>query len=389
MKEKLIQSYLKTSCSLVNQYLELHENNRSPLNHFLKNYFKSNSKYGKRDRKVISDYVFAYFKLGRTFDLEQIENRIIISSYLSSKHEDDFFAQLTSFSELGKPISFDFKRRLSAIQNKYDSFSLTNFLPFEIQFTEGMNNEKYFSSFFSPSYFFIRVISKYVDVVIQELIDKQISYKIIDELPHCICFEKQIQLQELNSWKNGYFEIQDISSQAIANYINPKKNDFWWDMCAASGGKSLLLLSKESKLNLLCSDSRNSILKNLRDRFNRFGYKVETEVMDLTLPKKLNQSFSGIICDAPCSGSATWKRNPEELFFFTQQKLDHYTFLQKQIIENGINNLTNDSSFFYITCSVFAIENEWQIKKYSNYFENKNFLNFFNTGGNGLFIATK
>jgi 16S rRNA (cytosine967-C5)-methyltransferase len=225
--------------------------------------------------------------------------------------------------------------------------------------------------------------------VINELNDKQISHQLINELSNCIRFEKQVQLQELKTWQKGYFEIQDISSQAVANYFNPKKHDFWWDMCAASGGKSLLLLSKESQLNLLCSDSRSSILKNLRDRFNRFAYKVETEVMDLTLPIKLNQSFNGIICDAPCSGSATWKRNPEELFFFTPQKLEYYTLLQKQILENGINNSKLDTSFFYITCSVFANENEEQLKKYSNDFKNKNFLNYFNSGGNALFISTK
>jgi 16S rRNA (cytosine967-C5)-methyltransferase len=389
MKEKLIQSYLKTSSSLVNQYLELKDHVRSPLNNFLKNYFKTNSKYGKRDRKVISDFVFAYFKLGRSFDIYQIENRILISAYLSSKHEEDFFTLLTSNSDLGKPEYADFKGRLTAVQNKFNSFSLNHFLPFEIQFTEGMNIESYFSSFYSPSYFFIRVINKYMNEVINELSDKQISHQLINELPNCIRFEKQVQLQELKTWQKGYFEIQDISSQAVANYFNPKKHDFCWDMCAASGGKSLLLLSKESQLNLLCSDSRNSILKNLRDRFNRFAYKVETEVMDLTLPIKLNQSFNGIICDAPCSGSATWKRNPEELFFFTPQKLEYYTLLQKQILENGINNSKVDTSFFYITCSVFANENEEQLKKYSNDFKNKNFLNYFNSGGNALFISTK
>jgi len=389
MKEKLIQSYFKTSCSLVNQYLELKDNERSPLNNFLKNFFKTNSKYGKRDRKVIADFVFAYFKLGRSFDIYQIENRILISAYLSSKHEEDFFTLLTSNSDLGKPEYADFKGRLTAVQNKFNSFSLNHFLPFEIQFTEGMNIESYFSSFYSPSYFFIRVINKYMNDVINELSDKQIPHQLINEFPNCIRFEKQVQLQELKTWQKGYFEIQDISSQAVANYFNPKKHDFCWDMCAASGGKSLLLLSKESQLNLLCSDSRSSILKNLRERFNRFGYKVVTEVMDLTLPIKLNQSFNGIICDAPCSGSATWKRNPEELFFFTPQKLEYYTLLQKQILENGINNSKLDTSFFYITCSVFANENEEQLKKYSNDFKNKNFLNYFNSGGNALFISTK
>ena len=389
MKEKLIQSYLKTSSSLVNQYLELKDNERSPLNNFLKNHFKTNSKYGKRDRKIISDFVFAYFKLGRSYDIHKIENRILISAYLSSKHEDDFFALLTSNSELGKPEQPDFKSRLAPIQKKFKDFKIHSFLPFEIQFTEGMNIENYFSSFYSPSYFFIRVINKYVNEVIYELNNKQISHQLINEIPNCIRFEKQVQLQELKTWQKGYFEIQDISSQAIGNFLNPSKNEYWWDMCAASGGKCLLLLSKESQLNLLCSDSRKSILKNLRDRFNRFGYKVETEVMDLTLHKKINQSFNGIICDAPCSGSATWKRNPEELFLFTPQKLEYYTLLQKKILENGMNNSKVDSSFFYITCSVFANENEEQLKKYSNDFKNKNFLNYFNSGGNALFISIK
>lgn len=389
MKEIVVHSYLNTACSLVQVYLELKESERIPLNHFLKNYFKTKSKYGKRDRRSISDLVFAYFKLGHAIDVQKIKERIQIASYFSSKHAADFFSQIIEYSNLKLEKSFDLKSKLTSINQQFPTFDLNKFLPFQIEFTDGISLEDYFFSFFSPNYFFIRTKSKYHSEVIKELEEKQLTYDLVPELNNCIKFEKQIQLQELISWQKGYFEFQDISSQAIATYLTPQKNEYWWDMCAASGGKSLLLLSKESQLKLLCTDSRESIIKNLQKRLNRAGLNPDSKVLDLSIPTQLNNNFHGIICDAPCSGSATWKRNPEELFYFSPEKLAYFTNLQYKILENGIKNCNSKTNFLYVTCSVFANENEAQLMNYKELTFNKKFINFFEKGGNALFAGVK
>ena len=65
-----------------------------------------------------------------------------------------------------------------------------------------------------------------------------------------------------------------------------------------------------------------------------------------------------IIADVPCSGSGTWSRTPEQLYFFQERKIEEFSALQKRIVSNAIAHLQPGGSFVYITCSVFKKENE-------------------------------
>jgi 16S rRNA (cytosine967-C5)-methyltransferase len=69
-------------------------------------------------------------------------------------------------------------------------------------------------------------------------------------------------------------------------------------------------------------------------------------------------NFDLIICDAPCTGSGTWSRTPEQLYYFREKKIDEYSSLQKKIVSNVIPHLANGGYLCYITCSVFKKENE-------------------------------
>ena len=68
--------------------------------------------------------------------------------------------------------------------------------------------------------------------------------------------------------------------------------------------------------------------------------------------------FDLIICDAPCSGSGTWSRTPEQLAFFHPDRIGHYAKLQRAIVSNAIPYLKKNGMLVYITCSVFKKENE-------------------------------
>jgi 16S rRNA (cytosine967-C5)-methyltransferase len=78
------------------------------------------------------------------------------------------------------------------------------------------------------------------------------------------------------------YQIQDLSSQKTGNYFEPHKYDYWWDCCAASGGKSLLLHNLEPNIELLVSDIRENSLNNLQERFQLAGIKkYHLKVIDL------------------------------------------------------------------------------------------------------------
>jgi 16S rRNA (cytosine967-C5)-methyltransferase len=86
--------------------------------------------------------------------------------------------------------------------------------------------------------------------------------------------------------------------------------------------------------------------------------------MDLSKPDTIipdpfkDKKFDIVICDAPCTGSGTWGRTPEHLYFFEEKKIAYYSGLQMNILKNVIPYLKNGGKLLYITCSVFKKENE-------------------------------
>ena len=111
---------------------------------------------------------------------------------------------------------------------------------------------------------------------------------------------------------------------------------------------------------LTVSDVRESILHNLRNRFGRAGIRGYQSFVADVASKDFgpDKKFDVIICDAPCSGSGTWGRTPEQLRFFRKEKIEHYSSLQKAIAANAATCLKSGGAFLYITCSVFKKENE-------------------------------
>ena len=113
--------------------------------------------------------------------------------------------------------------------------------------------------------------------------------------------------------------------------------------------------------DLTVSDIRESILSTLKTRFETAGIKnYKSFIADLTLadcPLPI-ANCQLLICDAPCTGSGTWSRTPEQLYFLKRKTIDVYVAMQQQIVSNVIPHLLQGGTFIYITCSVFKNENE-------------------------------
>jgi 16S rRNA (cytosine967-C5)-methyltransferase len=161
--------------------------------------------------------------------------------------------------------------------------------------------------------------------------------------------------------------VQDYNSQRVAELFSlPVMNKIKsvWDCCAASGGKSLLLHDVHPAVILTVSDKRESIIANLKKRFARAGItRYKALVTDLSSEEHaLSKSkFDLIIADVPCTGSGTWSRTPEQLYYFKKEKIVEYAALQRKLVSNAIPSLKQDGFLLYITCSVFKKENEENI----------------------------
>jgi 16S rRNA (cytosine967-C5)-methyltransferase len=103
------------------------------------------------------------------------------------------------------------------------------------------------------------------------------------------------------------------------------------------------------------------IILNLHQRFKRAGIKEYNYfISDLSKPDftPSSSNYDLVICDAPCTGSGTWSRTPEQLFFFNEASITHYSELQRKIVVQVVQHLKAGGIFVYITCSLFRAENE-------------------------------
>jgi 16S rRNA (cytosine967-C5)-methyltransferase len=334
---------------VANQLFE-HYELQLPLHLFLKEYFKNNKKYGSRDRKYIAELLYGIYRLGKQNEHIAVKDRMLFGAFLSNKLPLIFFEK-TNLA-LAKNYTCNFKSKIDFLK---ETFHIDFSIPFTL--SEQITAEEYLTYLFQPSTVFVRVRKNHQEVRAQ-LKQSEISFTEINE--NCWSFEANIKLDEIIVDKSDYV-IQDYASQQTGEFFKPQKNEIWWDCCAASGGKSILLLDKCRNIDLTVSDIRESIIKNLHQRFTLYGYasKYVSLVADASNEDlKMNRTFDGIICDAPCSGAGTWNSSPEQYYFFNEQKLEDFHNKQTAILKNVIRFAKQNAKIYFITCSVFNYENQ-------------------------------
>ncbi len=365
-----------------------------PLVLFLRNCFRAHRNMGSRDRKIVTQSVYSLFRLGKSFSSQPLPEQIAIGLFLCSKEADAFTSWCIQNKSTLSPenISAPLKEKLKELQSVYPAFSLENIFPFKKYLSAEIDFEEYVSSLLNKPAVFIRIRKKFKPAVLKELSEKNISFRPIEET-NAVEILSSAQLEELSFFKKGYFEIQDLSSQKTGNYLTLSPQSYWWDACAGSGGKSLLLYDKENSIKIFATDSREKSLLNLRERFKRAGIKnYKTKVLDLEKETMhFGEMFDGIIVDAPCSGSGTWARSPEQLSSFNEKMIEAYAEKQKKIVQNVLKNLQKNAPLIYITCSVFTKENEENIKYFSEalglYAEASAYIKGYGMGAGTLFVS--
>lgn len=330
-----------------------------PLAVFLKQYFAQHKKFGSKDRRYITHTCYCYYRLGHAFKETAFAERVKLALFLCTDEPGvwkELFAQdwIDHWSSTAK-------ERLQFFLQKHPSFAVTDIFPWCDQLN-GTDIDQYaFSlSHLTQPDVFLRIRPGYEETVERKLSAAGVAFTKVSG--DCIALANGTRLDEIISLDKEAV-VQDHSSQRIAELfdrIEIEKKREVWDCCAASGGKSILAKDKLPSVRLTVSDIRESIIQNLRRRFTAAGIRPERVlVADLSRPAPSSlPAFDLIICDAPCTGSGTWARTPEQMYFFDLQKTDVYATLQRTIISHIIPRLKPGGYLLYSTCSVFAKENE-------------------------------
>lgn len=364
-----------------------------PLAKFLPEFFKRNKQMGSNDRRSVSRLLYNYFRLGRALANKSVEERLFLAEFLCTSVDNPFLHHFRS--DLNQMIYLNIEEKI-----KYASINegliIEQVFPFTNHLSEGIDKEAFLLSFFVQPDLFIRVNPKALSWVLKTLEDCSIDFSLITH--NTVALPNGTNLNSLfsdSTFPVKPYEVQDLSSQRTAKYFKPNRFEHWWDACAASGGKSLLLFSEQSDIKLLVSDIRESVLDNLDERFIAAGLTTyQKKLIDLTKnadPEIHHYEFDGIILDAPCTGSGTWGRTPEMISQFEEFKIQGFQNLQKVIAANVIKYLKQDRPLIYITCSVFKEENEeiisWLQKKHGMQLEGYELIKGYENKADTMFVA--
>ncbi len=168
-------------------------------------------------------------------------------------------------------------------------------------------------------------------------------------------------------FKKGYFEVQDASSQLVAEYLDVAPGMKVIDTCAGAGGKTLHLASfMMNKGQIIAMDIYESKLKKLKIRARRNKvHNIDTRVIDSTKPiKKLYNKADRVLIDAPCSGIGVLRRNPDSKWKLQPEFLDNIKKVQQDILQKYSKMVKSGGKLVYATCSVLPSENQNQITEF-------------------------
>ncbi len=180
--------------------------------------------------------------------------------------------------------------------------------------------------------------------------------------PYGLRCNERINLANCASYQEGWLEVQDEASQLAAILCDVKPEHKIIDYCCGAGGKSLALAHiLQNKGHILAHDISSKRLNAIKPRMERLGVK-NIELTDIVADS--DKDFDRFIIDAPCSGTGTWRRSPDNKFRLTLEKLEGLKHTQETLLELAANKVKIGGKIIYITCSILPEEDEEQIDKF-------------------------
>jgi 16S rRNA (cytosine967-C5)-methyltransferase len=344
-----------------------HYEGLEPFPVYIKSFFRDNKKFGSRDRKEISNFCYGYFRIGKALEELPIRERILTGYFLCTLGQNDLLEETKP--EWKDKLELPLEEKISFLQHVHPDFSIASIFPFSAELSNDIEKNTFILSHFIQPDLFLRLRPGKSGEVVKKLDAAGISFMPVGEFG--LALPNTTKLDILGE-PDKSFVVQDLSSQETAAFF-PSISDLpgkpaLWDACAGSGGKSIMAADLLPGASLFVSDERETILFNLRKRFDAAGIRnYKTLQLDLSVTHTRNNAtdsffpakgFDLVIADVPCSGSGTWGRNPWEMVVFPESELTHYRQLQQNILLQVMPRVKAGGYLLYITCSVYKLENE-------------------------------
>ncbi|MCB2063805.1 MAG: RsmB/NOP family class I SAM-dependent RNA methyltransferase [Novosphingobium sp.] len=171
------------------------------------------------------------------------------------------------------------------------------------------------------------------------------------------------RIEDSEAYKAGTIEVQDLGSQRACQALGACQGDTLIDLCAGAGGKSLALAALVGEHGkVIACDTDRSRLSRLGPRAVRAGADgiIETRLLDpgreVEALADWQDKADAVLVDAPCSGTGTWRRNPEARWRLSEKWLRQVTLLQSRLLDVAAGLVKPGGALVYVVCSLLDEE---------------------------------
>ncbi|MGI2261161.1 RsmB/NOP family class I SAM-dependent RNA methyltransferase [Shewanella sp. GXUN23E] len=358
-------TYARTLHQLMMQIAEGH----LPADKTLANYFREHKKHGSKDRRVLRETLFGLFRWwGWLRKLPQQNHSwpalLAMTALLEQHPWQDLMQSWGQMAGIRTDVQEQSPESLIAAVFPHLDVTAGDLLPdWFWQYCACPAPERLASSLSSRPPIWARAQGTDRDTLVQTLQQDGIAAVASVRFSDALSLgHKSINFNQIPAYVDGNLEIQDLASQVIGQVCNPTPGQSWWDTCAGAGGKSLQLSAlsraKGQAVALVASDIRPRALEELQKRARRAGLnniQVAPWRSD-ALPVDA-MAFDGVLVDAPCSCTGTWRRNPDMRWLDNASAVSDKPQLQLDILSRTSQAVKPGGVLVYATCSLAQAEN--------------------------------
>ena len=192
----------------------------------------------------------------------------------------------------------------------------------------------------------------------------------VSGLPDALRLPSDTLIEQAPAYQNGFIEVQDAGSQWLAKASEAKAGMRVIDLCAGGGGKTLALAADMGNQGqILATDISRPRLQQLTPRAERAGATIiETLLLNPNKESEMLREYEGqadlVLIDAPCSGSGTWRRNPESRWRITPERLDRLVAEQARLLDIASKLVAPGGSILYAVCAITQAEGAQQVERF-------------------------
>ena len=338
----------------------------------LERLLKAHKKWGSADRQVVSEIFYDIVRWKKRLEYYMGEGtkpsniyNLILAYLLWKKVKYKKFDEFDGIKTGGILSKLDKK----TFPTKAIEHSVPDWLAGLFEKELGAKWEKEMSALNEQAPVILRANSLKISAenLVEILKEEGVNSFLLRGYPDAVQLEEKKNVFLTSAFKEGFFEVQDASSQKIAELLDVKEGMRVVDACAGAGGKTLHIAAlMKNKGQIIALDIYEWKLAELKRRAKRAGaFNIETRFIDDNkVIKRLHNTADRLLIDAPCSGLGVLKRNPDSKWKIDEDFINRIKTEQENILQNYSKILKKGGKMVYATCSILPSENGEQVRKF-------------------------